>query len=436
MANPLAWHRERKARLHRRRQSRCLGRAASLVLRFRWDLLDVVDREELQTASRELREARGNASERHLERVRQLLLRTGGNIYPAQPRVENTEVLLTAAILALALRVFFLQTFSIPTNSMWPSYKGMGTEFPAVMDRTPLGNFFCGAKTYDIISPADGMVYIPLNSTEQVKKQKSHLPYVDFHRWRFAIWPVRLRRYYIFVNDEAVPVEVPPDFNLERLLMRRFFPYVDSYRLADVLVMQHSEMRNGRRFLCTGKRVELSEDLLSFELIHGDVLFVERLTPHFRRPHRGDAVVFATRAVAALSDGDRYYIKRLVALGGDRVAVHGKELHVNEELADFSPAMKRNNRQYPPFEGYFPLGSLATKSVKVSKGEGFVMGDNSADSYDSRYFGAIPLRAIIGKPLLHVYPFLPAKIDPNGDKSSRSLVYRILHFWERSVDEE
>ncbi|MDR0678905.1 MAG: signal peptidase I [Puniceicoccales bacterium] len=432
MVGPVARYRMWKERRRIRQDARNLRRWVQRVRHLREDLLSLEDRKELAEALVELRQNARRPPEELRGRVRQLLHRSGGKLFPARTLAENAEAFLTAAILALTIRVFFLQLFSIPTNSMWPSYKGMTAEYPAAVGRAPVGNFFCGATPYDLISPESGPILIPINDSRQVQKQRSFLPYSDVRGWRWGIWPTRLRRYELLVGGKSVFINVPREFDMEQLLMRRFFPSVDSHRIVDAITQRGSEIRRGRRLLSTGQHTGKSEAFLSFEIIHGDVLLVDRLTPHFFPPRRGGTVVFATRSVPSLQDkDDRYYIKRMVATGGDEVAVQNGKLLVNGAEANFSPAMEKNNRQQAPFNGYQPLGSLSSGPARVPDGHGFVMGDNSSYSYDSRYFGAIPLRAIIGRPRMHLYPLVAAQDNVPKTKRSSGKARPFFHFWNR-----
>jgi len=120
---------------------------------------------------------------------------------------------------------------------------------------------------------------------------------------------------------------------------------------------------------------------------------------------RGDIVVFLRE-----EDGRRYsYIWRVVALPGETVQASGDALTINgqavqrqhvrdansrtvfrEQIGEVSyeVAFDRSPRQQPP-----------DVSVTVPPGHFFVMGDNRFDARDSRYFGAIPFRSIVGKKL-------------------------------------
>ena len=407
------------------------------MLRFRGDLIDRDSIQELVDIRQKLKKKSPTLED--VERGHLLLARVGGSVFPRQAHVENVELFFTASVIALAIRTFFIQPFSIPTNSMWPTFSGMTAETTVAMDRNPLLNFAHGITPYDVISPASGNISIPINGGIDAMRQKSLLPYVEFRKWRFGILPTRFRRYELFVGGTAVEIEVPAEFNMERLLVRKFFPHVTSRRLSDILSVHSPEFRHGRRLLSTGKLAEKSKVLLSFDMVHGDVILVNRLTTHFIHPSRGDAVVFATRHVPSLRPMDRYYIKRLVARSGDVLTIDDMKLYANGDLANFSFPMLCNNGKAPPYEGYFPYGVFESQSaVPVEGGSVFVMGDNSADSYDSRFFGAIPRGAIVGKPLLHLYPFLPSRHGVGNHRFIRKkyFIHRIIHLWDHQVSDD
>ena len=124
----------------------------------------------------------------------------------------------------------------------------------------------------------------------------------------------------------------------------------------------------------------------------GDRVFVNKFIYHFREPERGDIVVF--RSV----EGDEEdLIKRVVAVSGDEVAVEDGRLLVNGEPQS-EPYL---NRAFPPDESsYGP--------TRVPEGEVFVMGDNRANSRDSRFFGPVPLENIEGEAFASFWP--PSRI--------------------------
>ena len=120
-------------------------------------------------------------------------------------------------------------------------------------------------------------------------------------------------------------------------------------------------------------------------------VIVNKLAYVFGAPSRGDVIVFHPP-----TSPNEEYIKRIIAIPGDTVAltdtavtVNGvqlKEPYVNP--ADTGP--NENGQVIPP--------------TKLGPGEYWVMGDNRGDSIDSRAFGAAPLQNIIGKAEMVVWP--------------------------------
>ena len=120
----------------------------------------------------------------------------------------------------------------------------------------------------------------------------------------------------------------------------------------------------------------------------GDHIIAERFSMLGELPKRGDVVTFTTEGIRSIhtSTGKPdIYIKRLVGLPGDRLEFKGDILHVND----------RPVSEYFDTKGitYLPLMSLAAgSSVTVPKDHVFMMGDNSGNSFDSRYWGPLPVK--------------------------------------------
>lgn len=120
-------------------------------------------------------------------------------------------------------------------------------------------------------------------------------------------------------------------------------------------------------------------------LLKGDRVLVSRLAYRFGEPQRGDVVVFHPPL------GTEDYIKRIVAVGGDHVAVKNGKLYLNGE---------------PQQEPYIKDGDILGEfdDIIVPKGSFFVMGDNRNNSGDSRIFGTITRQAIVGKAFARYWP--------------------------------
>ena len=119
----------------------------------------------------------------------------------------------------------------------------------------------------------------------------------------------------------------------------------------------------------------------------GDRVFVNKFIYRFSEPERGDIVVFES-----VNGGEEDLIKRVVALPGDTVAVSGNVLSVNGEPQS-EPYLNREN----PDDSFFGPS-------RVSDGEVFVMGDNRANSADSRVFGPLPVENIEGEAFMRFWP--------------------------------
>ncbi len=91
-------------------------------------------------------------------------------------------------------------------------------------------------------------------------------------------------------------------------------------------------------------------------------------------------------------DGGSLAVKRIVGLAGDRVAIEDGVLAVNGHL------------QREPYVDQSRVDSVYFGPVAVPPGDVFVMGDNRADSHDSRDYGAVPQRSLIGRVLTRLWP--------------------------------
>ena len=129
------------------------------------------------------------------------------------------------------------------------------------------------------------------------------------------------------------------------------------------------------------------------------------ITGHAYIPNRGDVIVFNAKHLQNFDqDPNKQLIKRVIGLPGDRVVVSNGVLTVY-------------NKQHP--NGFRPDATLPYGKVigdtevdvdtVVPKDSVFVCGDNRGDSYDSRYFGPVNTKDIVGKLAMRVLPLNKAK---------------------------
>jgi signal peptidase I len=119
----------------------------------------------------------------------------------------------------------------------------------------------------------------------------------------------------------------------------------------------------------------------------GDRVLVNKFIYRFTDPRRGDIIVFES-----VDNSNEDLIKRVVGLPGDKIAVRGGKLFVNGE-----PQKEPYTNKKLPDRSFYA-------QTTVPKNHVFVMGDNRANSADSRVFGPLPEKNIEGEAFLRFWP--------------------------------
>lgn len=139
-------------------------------------------------------------------------------------------------------------------------------------------------------------------------------------------------------------------------------------------------------------------------LIEGDIILVNKFIygakvpftkirlPALRAPKRGDVVVFIYP-----EDPKKNFIKRLVAVGGETVEIKNGSLYIN----DTAVVDPKFSQRY-----YYNRGDYGREEQKITvpKDSYFVLGDNSASSQDSRYWGFVPKDNMLGEAIVIYWP--------------------------------
>jgi signal peptidase I len=401
------------------RDATAMSKHVQKLLDHQLDLLSPQAVGNLQAAIQALRQAvAGRAAKAELEsHLRQLEEAANKWLkpYPNPGYRENVEVLLVALTVAMGIRTFFLQPFKIPTGSMQPTLYGVtstpdcsrsgnpaeaGRERAAATFQTPGGwerlrQWFEGVSYLHVVARTDGTL-------DEVDPPVRLL---IFNLWQRLV-----------IGGKTYILWFPPDYGQPRL-----------------------EDRAG---ISLGQFFHKGEDVINMRICAGDHLFVDRLTYNFRSPQRGEVVVFETKGIQGLPP-DQFYIKRLCGLGSETLSLQ-QEYLVTGVPSDPSPVPVGNlvangvpvTAATPHFESVYsfygapsrptpeaPRGTqaLAYKEnhyfghamirrlapgdqYTVEPGHFFVMGDNTMNSLDSRFWGDFPATQVIGKSFFVYWP--------------------------------
>lgn len=330
--------------------------------------------------------------------------------YPNSAIRENIKEFQVAIVVILSFTTFFLQLTKIPTGSMQPTLYGITSddlrpeqfEIPPFWKRF-IGYWTGGASYAHVVAPFDGEVL-------SVDAPQTIFPFIKRQRILFGSELGAKQNLYVWL---------PPD---ERLVERARLDRRRVYRRG--------------------------EDIVKLRWRAGDHLLVDRFTYNFRTPERGEIIVFKTRGILGLTQ-DQLYIKRLVALGGETVQIgndrhliiDGRKITASDRHFEFVytfdhkdqglRGLSEGNRLVEGQQtaergshslylghvnglvgardfdapGQAPRFHDETAKFVVPKDEYLAMGDNTLNSLDSRYWGGLPKKNVLGRCWFVYWPF-------------------------------
>lgn len=349
-----------------RKHSKLLLRHAEKYLRYKRDILSEAERADLSSSidslSGALRAKKREQIESDAEVLDQKLHKLTPVTWEAHWR-ENCEVILVAIVVAIGIRSYFLQPFKIPTGSMQPTLNGIiGHPMPDAAPSLPrkVAEFFILGRNYiNVVSQQDDRIV-------QIVPQK----FAFFFTFSRII--CTKQRFLVY----AAPDTLRQDFKVS---------VGNTYAKGDVIA---------RGAIDTG-----------------DQVFVDKFSYNFVKPKRGDVFVFRTDNIPLIPadphTGPPFYIKRLVGEPNDELRIDPPQLFVNGQVAEgrgFARVMGAQDgyRGYAPGRDYL---SDPEKPFAVPPKHYFAMGDNSFNSYDSRWWGPVPEENLVGRGLLVYWPF-------------------------------
>lgn len=130
---------------------------------------------------------------------------------------------------------------------------------------------------------------------------------------------------------------------------------------------------------------------------NGDYLIINEISYRLNKPARGDVIVFKYP-----NNPSQYYIKRVIGLPGEIITISDEKIVIKN---------KENPDGFTLKESYLPnIGTNGNVSTTLGFDEYFVLGDNRGASSDSRIWGPLKEKFIVGKALLRAFPFDKAGI--------------------------
>ena len=363
-------------------QARLYIREASKLLAYRKDIVASSIIEEVQSAIEALEGTIRTGDKESIQAKMTALDQVCGKLQPPLRDgswKENVEVFIVAITIALGVRTYFVQPFTIPTGSMQPTLNGIITEVTTAPPPNPLVRLLhfatLGRSYFNIVA----------ERTEIIQSvDEGH---------RFGI-PLGLFTYTAIRTTEG------------------------SYSANIPIASLAADSR------CTpGRQVKPGDIIARGYSNTGDHVLVDKFSYHFSRPEKGNVFVFNTRDIPTRENlyhpgsPSQFYIKRLAGTPGDQLRVDPPNLFINDTLA-LHPSFQRvmaGTLEHPKdgYRGYSNGPEHSTSrnlttpktTFDVLPKSYFAMGDNSYHSSDSRDWGIVPERNVMGRGWLVYWPF-------------------------------
>ena len=387
-----------------KKEAKLLHKGAKKFLHYKRDLLKPDRIDEIESRRSDLLAAVKAGDKDKADEASKQLRATCEQALPHFPSQnaweENVEVMFVALVVALGLRAYVIQPFRIPTGSMQPTLNGITIQ-----------------QSKD---PAFKKPWLGQQGAELLLRGRSYRNIVA----KSDMYPVGQpidASWFLFTRTKV-------KFSNGEVLS---FPAAagETWNLVSEPISPGSEHRQPKRY-------RKGDPILRGWVDTGDLVLVDKVSYHFRRPTRGEVFVFDTRGIPTArrepgdkkmggQEGGTHYIKRLCGVPGDTLEIRSPNLWVNGTVAK-EPGIQRvisaegdygknNPKGYiladPLATGYkLPLqrdGSSLSLAAKAAPGmrEYAALGDNTGNSLDSRYWGTVKEFNLAGPALFSLWPF-------------------------------
>ena len=134
-------------------------------------------------------------------------------------------------------------------------------------------------------------------------------------------------------------------------------------------------------------------------LLERDRIFVNKFIYRFKHPERGDIIVFKYP-----EDKKKDFVKRLIALPGETIEIRDGDIYINDTACEKPEIIKEIY--------YYNRGDYGQPGqvIRVPADSYYALGDNSASSRDSRYWGFVPKKNLLGKAIFIYWPIARIRV--------------------------
>ncbi|WP_072143707.1 signal peptidase I [Pseudanabaena sp. 'Roaring Creek'] len=150
-------------------------------------------------------------------------------------------------------------------------------------------------------------------------------------------------------------------------------------------------------------------------LLIDDRLIIDKLSFRWRKPERGEIVVFNPPNNPVVPDASKVYIKRVIGLPGDRLSIHDGKVFVNDVPLNEPYIASPPSYTLPTQDDALCPNCFRPDNVQngrdnypyftVPNGKYWVMGDNRNNSLDSHAWGFMPEENLVGRAMFRYWPF-------------------------------
>jgi signal peptidase I len=383
------------------KNAKLLDKGVTRFIDYKRDILPPAKLEEIEALRASLEAAMKARDKEKLKALNDEINTVCQHALPNQQRseiAENIEVFFVAIVIALGIRAYIAQPFKIPTGSMQPTLNGLIVK---TADEPLNAGLFDKALGF-----LTGTTYIDVNSNHTGRlRAKDPITEHNLLLWSYS----KIH----FEDGHSIRIHAPArqliDPNVENLGLAR-------HTGLRVSMSPGTISPDGKpHYNVVGDPPMIQEgQLLARGILNsGDHVLVNKFAYNFRHPTRGEVFVFITKHIRGIEagipkeQGSQHYIKRLGGVPNDTLEIKSPQLFINGQVAQ-EPGFQKVMSHKDGYQGYADAGIFSGRQLNkilLGSDQYFALGDNSYNSSDSRVWGPVPQRNLVGPALFCYLPF-------------------------------